>query len=258
MLATRCAVMEDDDEHALAVRQWVNKFIIGLNFCPWAGPAGEAGGLRIVSSTATSAEGVLADLLAEALRLPAADVCVAEGAAEETPLRAATTLLVCPRVEAWRNFEAFNSFYVEELRNGYALAEQNLYIVPFHPRHGEVGPELRDGDRIELGEGPDGVAVFALVLDAAAGYGDQGQPLALVRDDEGDEFHVALPPRPGGEGGAGGAAEAAASRAPRPTLHLLRVADLDRAEDDGVRARNRRRAEAMGPEKLEELLESCG
>ena len=52
----------------------------------------------------------------------------------------ATTLLVCPHVKGWSSFDAFQQFYQTELMNGYLYAEQDLYMVSFHPEYGQGGP----------------------------------------------------------------------------------------------------------------------
>lgn len=255
------AAIVEGDGHACAVQTWVDEFVIGLGFCPWAGPAASSGHVRVVTTTASSEEGVLADLAAEARGLPAGQE-IEHG----TPT---TTLLVCPYVEDWLDYSEFNRFYEHELSGGYAFAELSLYVVPFHPAFVE-GPAkpavtLSEGEVLDMGEAePGGAMLRAAVVEPLCGYGESGQPLAKVRflpdaaaGIEGEERIIVLPSLPAGS--AESTVAHAASRAPRPTLHLLRVPDLDRADDDGsLRVSNRRQADAIGPKGLRELLRRCG
>jgi len=227
--ATRAVAENGPDAHA--VRQWLDTIVIGLGLCPWAAPAADAGQVRIVTSTAKDELGVLADLRAEALRLP-----VGQPRADA----ATTTLLACPRVAAWRSAAAFQAFYQERLANGYALAARGIYVVPFHPCHGGHV----EGEAVELA---DAGAARASIPDGGGGR----------------ELLVGSPPAagPSAAAAAEAAAEASAlaSRAPRPVLHLLRTIDLERAcEDPGLRERNRRTAEALGVEGAARLLLRCG
>lgn len=242
----RRAVVERD-EHTAAVQRWLEKVVMGLNICPFARPAGEAGHIRVVTSGASVGRGVLEDLVAEALRLPPQS--------DEAPIgRATTTVLCCPYVREWQDFRSFQQFYDQELRGGYLLAEQELFIVSFHPKYGDFGPPLQDGDQIEVGEDAAGKPVRATVLDAAAGYGAQGQALAKVKLEDGTETYIQLP--------ASDATENCISRAPRPAFHLLRLGDLERAEDPagskGIKERNRRTVAKLGAAAVEDLVRSCG
>merc|ERR1719291_1646054 len=96
----RCRV----ENYAQAVRRWVDEFVVGHNFCPWAAPALEAGGVRVVASDAQSAKGAFADLRAEAKMLPPSGCAPAEGGV-------VTTLLACPHVAEWAQPRAFQAFY---------------------------------------------------------------------------------------------------------------------------------------------------
>jgi len=238
----RRAVMESADSDTQAVQRWVDDFVIGHGFCPWAKPASEEGRIRIVSSDSCSEGGVLADLSAEALRLANTD-------AEPVPGQANTTLLVCAQVDGWQGFHAFNKFYVSQLAHGYAMADLELFIVAFHPNFGSLGPDLREGQTIELGE--NNAPVRGTLVDLNAGFSEQGQRLARVEIQGGGETYICLPPVPDPLG-------TIASRAPRPTLHLLRVRDLDEASDPGLHHRNRQRAKELGAQGAEALLRACG
>jgi len=255
------AVLEGDT-HACAVRRWLDEFVIGLSFCPWAKPVDEAGGIRIVTSTAETCKGVLETLRAEAERLP-------RGAAEEG--EATTTLIVCPGVGDFDDFEQFQIFFSEQLKEGNLFAQEfGLKVVAFHPGYDVYGMGVNAGDRVAVA-GPDGEAVTGTVLDAAGGlHPDDGEELLDVRFDDGEEYLVRYSSMIGVIGGDGGTGDAAnlVSRAPRPTFHLLRVEDLDRASTMGdmgsgpevmaVLERNERRAAELGIEGVEEILRRCG
>lgn len=241
------AVVEGD-AHSDAVRRWVDQFVIGLGFCPWAKPADEAGRIRVVTSTCTSESAVLSDLNSEALRVSGA---LPPACGETADGKPTTTLLVCPHVCGWDDFAPFHQFYVNQLANGYLLASHDLYVVPFHPRFGEHGPAVIVGDVIELGGGPAGASVRATVVDAMAGFGEMGQQLAKVEVDGGGEHFISLPAE-------GDPLANITSRAPRPTLHLLRIDDLERADDPNLRERNQQRTRALGIAGAEALLRRCG
>lgn len=238
----RHAVMEAANSDTKAVQRWVDNFVIGHGFCPWAKPASEEGRIRIVSSDSSTEAGILADISAEAAQLANADTEPVQGQAN-------TTLLVCAQVDGWQDFQKFNKFCVSHLANGYAMAEQELFIVAFHPNFGSRGREPKEGDTIELGD--NNTPVRATLVDLNAGFGEQGQRLARVKIQGGGETYICLPPAPDPLG-------SIASRAPRPTLHLLRVCDLDQANDPDLQHRNRQRARELGAQGAEALLQACG
>ncbi|CAJ1451809.1 unnamed protein product [Effrenium voratum] len=81
-----------EDDHAVAVRNWLQKLVIGMNFCPWAKSVNEDNGIKVVTSLATTEDEVLSDLKREAAWLPV-------GEAKTKPT---TTLVVCPYVAPWQ------------------------------------------------------------------------------------------------------------------------------------------------------------
>ncbi|CAE7574127.1 unnamed protein product [Symbiodinium natans] len=237
---SRLQAVVDKDEHVLATRRWLDEVVIGYNFCPYAGPTEEARQIRIVASSARSPEGVLEDLSMEATRLPT----VAQKSIE--PGQPATTLLVCPHVMEWESFDDFRAFYESELANGYIYAEQDLYIVYFHPSYGQGTAEpLREGDVVDLG------GDAATVLDTAAGFGASGQPLAKVSLASGEESFIELPVPPDHT-------EQIVSCAPRPALHLLRTRDLEEANDAEIHRRNTDTIATVGEERIRNKIERCG
>lgn len=240
----------------------MDEFVIGLRFCPWAKPVDEAGGIRVVTSTAETQEDVLEVLRTEAERLPQGEANYGE---------ATTTLIVFPDVPNFADFDEFQIFFSESLQEGNLFAEDfGLKIVAFHPDYALFGMGVEAGDRVAVA-GPDGQAVTGTVLDEAGGlHPDDGEELLDVRFDDGEEYLVRYSSLVGVLGGDEGCGDAAnlVSRAPRPTLHLLRLEDLDHASAMGdmgtglnvqaVLERNVERATELGAEGMKEILRRCG
>jgi len=265
------AAVVEGDAHAAAVSRWLDEFILGQNFCPWAKPAQERSGIRLITSTAMRPEQVLEDLLSEAELLP----MNSEGAEGE----ATTTLLICPHVEDWSEYEPFSRFFAEELDDGAALQDElGIKVDAFHPKYSRFGFSVGVGDRIAVSES-DETMVFGTVLDEEAGiHPDDGEELIDVRFDDGQEFLVRYSEitakirmqedgteQPGDDASADAAN--LVSRAPRPLLHLLRVEDLDRAgmasqagagpKIEAVLEGNSVRAAKIGLKGMDDLLERC-
>eukprot|EP00933_Yihiella_yeosuensis_P014385 TRINITY_DN12924_c1_g1_i5.p1 TRINITY_DN12924_c1_g1~~TRINITY_DN12924_c1_g1_i5.p1 ORF type:complete len:328 (+),score=77.87 TRINITY_DN12924_c1_g1_i5:48-1031(+) len=157
------AVAEVGDSDSDAVLRWVDT---------WANPVEAQGGIRVVTSLSTSEEGVVDDLISEALLL-------------SNPEQVQTTLLVCPHVAEWTNFEEFNDFFGDYLENGMGLAEDfDMEVVPFHPdfRHVPLhGNGLEEGDELDFDD------LKGTVLDADAGEDENGEPLFRLGLDGGGE-----------------------------------------------------------------------
>jgi uncharacterized protein len=120
-------------DRALAeTRAWVDHAVIGLNLCPYAKGPQVKGQVRYALSTATDAEGLLADLVIELQRLAACPIDEIE-----------TTLLVHPQVLG--DFEDYNDFLdvadaaVEEL-----ALEGVLQVASFHPDYRFEGTAADD------------------------------------------------------------------------------------------------------------------
>lgn len=267
-----CTVAEGDG-HAKAVTRWLDEFVIGLGFCPWAQTASRKRGIRVVSSSATSEEGVLTDLRIEAGRLskelnPPVD----------TPT---TTLLVCPHVASWQSFNSFQDFFVDTLDNGDALAEEfGLKLVSFHPDYVKdpfysIG--LEEGDEIEIPTSDTPVTV----IDGDAGVDKEGKEIFKVRLQNGSEqiitYSALIEFLQENDGDVTNKLEEEeveeeeglhyyffAQRAPRPTLHLLRLCDRDGAlagngpDLEELAMDNYSRAFELGNHGMEEMLQRCG
>eukprot|EP00438_Fugacium_kawagutii_P017444 Skav208474 [mRNA] locus=scaffold1104:344466:348024:- [translate_table: standard] len=83
----------ESDSHSAVVRAWLQEFIIGKNFCPWAKSASDSEGIRVVTSQAATEDEILRDLEEEVMALPSS-LEVPRGVPS-------TTLLVCPHVPSW-------------------------------------------------------------------------------------------------------------------------------------------------------------
>jgi hypothetical protein len=108
-------------------RAWIEKAVIGLNLCPFAGAVYAAERIRYCVSDAQTEEALLADLTRELLALQAADPQVCE-----------TTLLIHPR--ALTDFLDYNDFLDAAEATVEALGlTGELQIASFHPRYQFAG-----------------------------------------------------------------------------------------------------------------------
>lgn len=114
-----------------ATRTWLEKAVIGLNLCPFAGPVHLHDRIRYFVSDARSSAGLLEDLMAELQALDAAD-----------PARCETTLLIHPHV--LNDFLDYNDFLE---RADDAVSELGLegviQVASFHPHYQfeDAGPD---------------------------------------------------------------------------------------------------------------------
>ncbi|WP_324780405.1 DUF1415 domain-containing protein [Thiobacillus sedimenti] len=112
------------DEAAVdaAMREWIEKAVIGLNLCPFAKAVYVKNQVRIVVSRAPHLDGLLEELDRELDFLAAAD-----------PAAVDTTLLVHPTLLA--DFLDFNDFLqIAEAAVGEHGLEGVIQIASFHPR----------------------------------------------------------------------------------------------------------------------------
>jgi len=120
------------EEVVVATRAWLERAIIGLNFCPFAKAVYVKNQVRYAVSKAQTADALLADLVYELRYLQAAD-----------PAGVDTTLLIHPGVLA--DFLDFNDFLdvadvaVTEL----GLAGE-IQVASFHPQYQFAGTEPDD------------------------------------------------------------------------------------------------------------------
>jgi len=256
--SARSAVVPGKNRHSAPVRKWLDDVVIGLGFCPWASPADEADGIRVVTSKSTTSREVFEDLIQEARGLWAEFLPQSQaGQTNQTKGMAKTTLLVCPNVKAWnRDFRYFHSFYTWHLDSGFALAESlGIKVVPFHPDFALLprGPET--GDHIMV-PGPDGQDASAIVLEKNAGKDEAGEYCMAVRFANGDEGlirHASVMAQSSDQSSDDDLCRNFTSRAPRPVLHLLRLPDLMKAEREAQRIPKKPRFEKEAKEMEVEL-----
>lgn len=123
----------DSSSHVLAeTRAWVNRAVIGLNLCPFAGGVQVRDQVRYVESTATEVDELVAVLRDELNGLSTSDPAVRE-----------TTLLIHPHVLG--DFLDYNDFLVV----GDALLVEMgldgiLQIASFHPQFQFAGTTTDD------------------------------------------------------------------------------------------------------------------
>ncbi|CAK9088085.1 unnamed protein product [Durusdinium trenchii] len=272
-LVCRPAVVEDD-EHAMAVQAWLQTIIIKIGLCPWAKTADEAGGIRVVTSLASSPEDALLDLKAEAAKLKGSLAALPQGCPT-------TTLLVCPMVGEWEEFARFSVFREEELLNGDALTDEfQCKVVCFHP-HQQASNSygLNPGDEILVAQNGEQFSANVLEISGSTPRDIKVQLFGRVRQGETDaemviepfldsEDHIETIPevdvlqligRDALQDEEG--SRSILGRAPRVVLHLLRCKDLEAIDDKKAfetLERNEEVVEELGLEGFDELLERCG
>ena len=118
--------MRIDNVAVVATRLWVERVVIGLSLCPWAGPAAVT--TRYAHVATHDAGGVAAAVLAEMDLL-----------ARSPPSELETTVLVAPEFCA-DDFGGFNAFRAD--MDALLLSEgldSDFQIVGFHPDHRFAG-----------------------------------------------------------------------------------------------------------------------
>lgn len=116
---------DNEKEYEREVRAWILRVPIGLGLCPWAGMSEKRGLLRIASCKSdTPAE--VTQVLENEIRL------LIEGNSNaETPRPPlSTTLLVCPHVKTWMEFQPFDDF----IRTQALEMMDQVTLVAFHPK----------------------------------------------------------------------------------------------------------------------------
>jgi len=120
------------DEPITATRRWLERAVIGLNLCPFAKAVHVKGQVRVVLSTATTADALLEDLAYELVWLDRAD-----------PEQTDTTLLVHPHVLG--DFLDYNDFLDQADAAVDALGlEGEIQVASFHPDYQFAGSDPDD------------------------------------------------------------------------------------------------------------------
>ena len=127
---------DDDLEYPTQqVQAWTRAIPIGLGLCPWAMKAQRQNLLYYRTCTATTPSEVASLIRSEAETLCGTDNNNSSSMIEPW----STTLIVCPNVAAWNDFEVFDDFVQSQTRE---LAQQQqqqqqeeipVTLVPFHP-----------------------------------------------------------------------------------------------------------------------------
>lgn len=114
------------------MRRWVEKAVIGLNLCPFAGSVYRGNGVRFHVSEQRSAAGLLIELRQELVRLHGTD-----------PEECETTLLIHPWV--LNDFTEFNDFLqiCDETVDDLNL-EGEIQVASFHPQYQFDGTSPND------------------------------------------------------------------------------------------------------------------
>jgi hypothetical protein len=121
-----------DSAYLMAVRQWIEQVVIGLNFCPFARKPFEEKRVSIVVDHATQDDAILEVVLKELLRLENTSASELE-----------TTLIVLP--EAYPDFMEFNSLlYVLNDVLEMEGFEGIFQIASFHPHYQFAGTQAQD------------------------------------------------------------------------------------------------------------------
>jgi hypothetical protein len=116
----------------VATRRWLETAVIGLNLCPFARAVHVRDQIRYTVSAATTAEALLADLIAELRALAAAE-----------PEKIETTLLIHPAVLT--DFLDYNDFLgIAEAAVADLGFEGVIQIASFHPRYRFAGTAEND------------------------------------------------------------------------------------------------------------------
>ena len=124
------------NEIEAAVRQWLERVVIGLNLCPFAARPVLGGRVRVFVSAADTELELLTDLQLELARL------------DETPAsELETTLVVAPRMLA--DFLDYNDFLdrADELLQSFEW-DGTYQVASFHPQYQFDGTEPDDPENL--------------------------------------------------------------------------------------------------------------
>ena len=113
-------------------RLWVDRFVIGLGLCPFAGPVAKENRIRFALSAAADKDQLFRDFLEEVSQLLDAD-----------PAEIETTVLVHPFVlDDFLDYLDFADFLNEKFFE--AGLEGVLQVATFHPQYQFAGPAADD------------------------------------------------------------------------------------------------------------------
>lgn len=119
-----------------AVRQWLDRVVIGLNLCPFAGKPAREGRIRVVVSQAGDELELLTELQLELQKLD-----------ETPPAQLETTLIAIPALLA--DFADYNDFLdrVDELLERFEWVG-DYQVASFHPQYQFAGTMPGDAENL--------------------------------------------------------------------------------------------------------------
>jgi hypothetical protein len=124
--------LDSEEQVIAATRLWLERAVIGLNLCPFAGGVYRGGRVRFLVSDQQFASALLQELCSELLFLNGAD-----------PLECETILLIHPL--ALTNFADYNEFLgVCDAAIADAGLEGELQVAGFHPEFQFAGTQPGD------------------------------------------------------------------------------------------------------------------
>lgn len=135
-----------DSEFAQQVQSWVLQVPIGMGLCPWAGKSHRAGNLRYVTCSSKLPEQVMEVVYKQMEML----LSVGREKDEFDKSKYSTTLLICPFVKEWVDFDSFEKFVnnrcvvstsqvehqdkIQHYKDLHQEFQNKITLVPFHPK----------------------------------------------------------------------------------------------------------------------------
>ncbi|CAJ1951766.1 unnamed protein product [Cylindrotheca closterium] len=259
-------------QFAQHVQRWVHQVPIGLGLCPWAGKSHGTGNLRYVSCFSKQPEQVMELVYSEMETLVAVD----------DSSKYSTTLLICPFVKEWKEFDNFEKFVtngclvasnteVEEQDKEIRRYEQKrqhfqnkITLVPFHPtflRWRGLPEGMSIGTVVEshwgmVGSKSSTKASATIIETENKVFGKQKVKIRFHEEIEGRRSEQYVPIDwilPNGELGPP-LPDNAMHRAPYPTIHLISnqdLASLSIRDISRVKRKNAQRMMKLGWSGLE-------
>lgn len=114
---------EDEDKYASRVRLWTQRIPIGLGLCPWAVKSQIRGRLKFTTCKGEAPLDVGMKIISEIEALCRCECSNGDGADFLPPPPLTSTLVVCPKIEAWnKDFQEFDNF----VKNFGVWSKENL------------------------------------------------------------------------------------------------------------------------------------
>jgi len=209
--------------YAAQVQSWTDRIPIGLGLCPWAGKSRSQGRLRYVTCEGNDPSCVAQMVLAEAEILNCADA-----------VSLSSTLIVCPHVAAWKDFQIFDAWVTTGFKTESECIgfDEKITLVSFHPdflRWRGLPEGVEVGTIVQSYWGTAGRKSFetspATIIETQSCV--FGMQKVKVRFDDGSEQYVPIDWFAKSVNGLGAPLpDNAMHRAPHPTVHLIRNKDL--------------------------------